>query len=160
MKVTKACCCFIILFAGLISACSSVDGFNQARRVARSFFEDRFENGGAGRDEFYSKVFWDNTDVSQWRDIQKVVDLSLGELRSYTLVSWHMQDQLPTGQLSGTFAVLVFETNYEKGSGREKLTLLQRGGLADFEIVGHQFDSQLINEMVLKGITKAAEQNV
>ncbi len=78
MKVTKACCCFIILFAGLISACSSVDGFNQARRVAKNFFEDRFENGGAGSDEFYSKVFWENTDVSQWRDIQKVVDLSLG----------------------------------------------------------------------------------
>jgi len=37
--------------------------------------------------------------------------------------------------------------------------LLQRNGWAEFEIVGHQFDSQLINEMVLNGIAKAAEQN-
>jgi hypothetical protein len=159
MKVTKAFCCFIILLAGFINACSSVDGFDQARRVAKNFFEDRYENGGAGSDEFYSKVFWDNTDASQWRNIQKLVDLSLGEVLSYTLVSWNMQDKLPTSQLSGTFAVLVFETKYEKGSGREKLTLLQRSGWAEFEIVGHQFDSQLINEMVLEGIAKAAEQN-
>ena len=159
MKITKALCCFIILFAGFINACSSLDGFDQAQRVAKTFFEDRFENGGAGSDIFYSKVFWDNTDASQWRNIQKLVDLSLGELLSYTLVSWNMQEKLPTSQLSGTFAVLVFETKYEKGSGREKLTLLQRSGWAEFEIVGHQFDSQLINEMVLKGIAKAAEQN-
>jgi len=85
--------------------------------------------------------------------------LSLGELQSYTLVSWNLQDQLPPSQLSGTFAVLVFETEYEKGSGREKLTLFQKGGWAEFEIVGHQFDSQLINEMVLEGIAKAAGQN-
>ena len=159
MKATKACCCFIILLAGFISACSSLDGFAQARRVAETFFEDRYENGGAGRDEFYSKVFWDNTDVAQWRNVQKLVDLSLGEVLSYRLVSWNMQEKLPTSQLSGTFAVLVFETKYEKGSGREKLTLLQRSGLAEFEIVGHQFDSQRINEMVLEGIAKAAEQN-
>ena len=67
---------------------------------------------------------------------------------------------LPKGQLSGTFAVLVFETQYEKGSGQEKLTLLQRSALSEFEIVGHQFDSRQINEMVLEGIAKAAEQNV
>jgi len=159
MKVTITWCCFIILLAGFINGCGSLDGFDQAKKVAKNFFEDRYENGGAGSDEFYSKVFWDNTDASQWRNIQKVVDLSLGELLSYTLVSWNMQDQLPTSQLSGTFAVLVFENKYEKGSGREKLTLLQRSGWAEFEIVGHQFDSQLINEMVLKGIAKAAEQN-
>ena len=159
MKATKPLCCFIIMLAALISACSSANGLDQARRAAESFFEDRFENGGSGSDEFYSKVFWDNTDAGQWRNIQKLVDLSLGEVLSYTLVSWNMQDKLPTRQLSGTFAVLVFETKYEKGSGREKLTLLQRSGWAEFEIVGHQFDSRLINEMVLEGIAKAAEQN-
>jgi len=31
--------------------------------------------------------------------------------------------------------------------------------LSEFEIVGHQFDSRQINEMVLEGIAKAAEQN-
>jgi hypothetical protein len=76
MKITKACCCLIILFAGLINGCSSAGGLDQARRVARSFFEDRFENGGPGSDGFYSKVFWDNTDASQWRNIQKVMEIS------------------------------------------------------------------------------------
>jgi len=159
MKLANGLGILIILLAGLIGGCNYVSELDNACKAADRFFEDRFENGGAGSDGFYSKVFWDNTDAAAWRNIKKLVDLSLGELRSYTLVSWNVQDQLPTSQLSGTFAVLVFETEYEKGSGREKLTLLKRGGWAEFEIVGHQIDSQQINEMVLKGIEKAAEQN-
>lgn len=159
MKVTKVLCGLMILLAFAITGCSSVDEFNQAKKAADNFFEDRFENGGAGSDEFYSKLFWDNTDAVEWRNIKKLVDVSLGGLESYTLVSWNLHEQLPSTQISGTFAVLVFETRYEKGSGREKLTLLQRSALSEFEIVGHQFDSQQINEMVLEGIAKAAEQN-
>ena len=159
MKLTNGLCILIILLAGLIGGCNYVSGFEDASKAADRFFEDRFENGGAGSDGFYSKVFWDNTDAAGWRNIKKLVDLSLGELQSYTLVSWNLQDQLPTSQLSGTFAVLVYETEYEKGSGHEKLTLLKRGGWAEFEIVGHQIDSPQINEMVLRGIAKAAEQN-
>ncbi len=159
MKVTHALCGFIILTAVFMGGCAALDEFNHARSVAENFFKDRFENGGAGSDAFYSKIFWDNTDAAEWHNIKKLVDLSLGELQSYTLVSWKLRDQLPTSQISGTFAVLIFETQYEKGSGREKLILLQRGGWSEFEIVGHQFDSQQINEMVLEGIAKAAEQN-
>jgi hypothetical protein len=140
------------------SACSNFSGFDSARKVADKFFEDRFENGGVGRDEYYSQVFWENTDAARWQNIKKLVDLSLGQLQSYSLVSWNLQDKLPTGQLSGTFAVLVFETEYEKGSGLEKLTLLKQSGWSEFEIVGHQIDSEQINEMVLKGIQKVAEQ--
>lgn len=159
MKAAIAMCGFMILLAVFITGCSSLEDFDHARRVAENFFEDRFENGGTGSDEFYSKIFWDNTDAAEWRNIKKLVNLSLGGLQSYTLVSWKLKEQLPTGQLSGTFAILVFETQYEKGSGREKLTLLQRSALSEFEIVGHQFDSRQINEMVLEGIAKAAEQN-
>ena len=159
MKLAKGLGILIILIAGLIGGCNYVGELDNACKAADRFFEDRFENGGAGSDRFYSKVFWDNTDAAEWRNIKKLMDLSLGELQSYALVSSNLQDQLPTSQLSGTFAVLVFETEYEKGSGREKLTLLKRGGGAEFEIVGHQIDSQQINEMVLKGIEKAAEQN-
>ena len=65
---------------------------------------------------------------------------------------------MPDSRISGTFAVLIFETEYEKGTGHEKLTLLKQGGLAEFEIVGHQIDSEQINEMVLKGIAVVADQ--
>ena len=158
MKIRNILCFCIILLMVFSSACSYFSGFDSARKVADKFFEDRFENGGVGRDEYYSKVFWDNTDAARWQNIKKLVDLSLGELQSYSLVSWNLQDKLPTDQLSGTFAILVFETEYEKGSGLEKLTLLKQGGWSEFEIVGHQIDSEQINEMVLKGIQKVAEQ--
>ena len=133
MKIRNSLCFFILLVMVFNSACSYFSGFDGARKVADKFFEDRFENGGVGRDEYYSKVFWDNTDAVIWQNIKKLVDLSLGELQSYSLVSWNLQDKLPTGQLSGTFAVLVFETEYEKGSGLEKLTLLKQSGWSEFE---------------------------
>ena len=149
---------FMILLVGFASACSYVSGLEGARDVADRFFEDRFENGGVGRDEYYSKVFWNNTDAERWRNVKKLVSLSLGDLQSYTLVSWNLQDKLPDSRISGTFAVLVFATEYEKGTGHEKLTLLKQGGRAKFEIVGHQIDSERINEMVLKGIAAVAEK--
>ena len=158
MKIRNSLCFFILMLMVFSSACSNFSGFDSARKVADKFFEDRFENGGVGRDEYYSQVFWENTDAARWQNIKKLVDLSLGQLQSYSLVSWNLQDKLPTGQLSGTFAVLVFETEYEKGSGLEKLTLLKQSGWSEFEIVGHQIDSEQINEMVLKGIQKVAEQ--
>ncbi len=159
MKLSNGVCIFGILLAGLIGGCNYLSGFDNARQVADSFFEDRFKNGGVGSDQFYSKIFWDNTDGASWQNVKKLVGLSLGELQSYTLVSWNLQDKLPTSPLSGTFAVLVFATEYEKGTGHETLTMLRRSGWAEFEIVGHQIDSQQINEMVLKGIEKAAAQN-
>jgi len=151
-------CIFVLLLTALLGGCGYVNEFDGARQVADRFFEDRFENGGVGRDEFYSRVFWENTDITRWQNIKRLVNLSLGDLQSYSLVSWNLQDQLPTSQLSGTFAVLVFETEYEKGSGLEKITLRRQGGWDKFEIVGHQIDSEQINEMILKGIQKAAEQ--
>ena len=149
---------WVVVWMLCSSACSYINGFDSARQVADRFFEDRFENGGVGRDEYYSKVFWDNTDHARWQNIKKLVNLSLGELQSYSLLSWNLQDQLPTSQLTGTFAVLVFETEYEKGSGLEKITLLRQDGWDKFEIVGHQIDSEQINEMILKGIQVVADQ--
>ena len=160
MKIRKILYLFIILLAGFAGACSYISGFDGARDVADRFFEDRFKNGGVGRDEYYSKVFWDNTDTKRWHNVKKLVNLSLGDIQSYSLVSWNLQDKLPDSRISGTFAVLIFETKYEKGTGHEKLTLLKQGGWAEFEIVGHQIDSEQINEMVLKGIERVAELNL
>ena len=157
MKIRNVLYLFMMILVGFASACSYISGFEAARDVADRFFEDRFENGGVGRDEYYSKVFWDNTDAERWQNVKKLVNLSLGDLQSYSLVSWKLQDKLPDSRVSGTFAVLVFETEYEKGTGHEKLTLLKQGGWAEFEIVGHQIDSDQINEMVLKGIERVAD---
>jgi hypothetical protein len=159
MHLKKIACFLIIWLPVIFGGCGFVNGFDNAQKVAERFFEDRFVNGGAGSDEFYSSVFWDNTDANEWQNIQKLMALSLGDLQSYSLISWNLQDKIHPGGLAGTIAVLIFETEYDKGSGHEKLTLLKRSGRGEFEIVGHQIDSEQINEMVLKGIERVAEQN-
>jgi hypothetical protein len=159
MHLKKIACFFIIWLPVIFGGCNFVSGFDNAKKVAELFLEDRFVNGGAGSDEFYSTVFWDNTDANEWQAIQKLVGLSLGDLQSYSLISWNIQNKIHSADLVGTFAVLVFETEYDKGSGHETLTLFKRSGRGEFEIVGHQIDSRQINDMVLKGIERAAEQN-
>ena len=159
MKIRNVLCFSMFCLMGLAVACSYVSGFDGARKVADNFFEERFKNGGVGGDEYYSKIFWDNTDADRWRNIKKLVNLSLGDIQSYSLVSWNLQDKIPDSRISGTFAVFVYETRYEKGTGHEQLTLLRQGGWSEFEIVGHQIDSEQINEMVLKGIERVADLN-
>ena len=159
MKIRNVLCFFMFCLMGLGVACSYVSGFDGARKVADNFFKERFKNGGVGGDEYYSKIFWDNTDADRWRNIKKLVNLSLGDIQSYSLVSWNLQDKIPDSRISGTFAVFVYETRYEKGTGHEQLTLLRQGGWSEFEIVGHQIDSEQINEMVLKGIERVADLN-
>jgi len=46
MKLTNVLCIFIILFAGHIGGCNYVSGVENAKQVADSFFEDRFEMAG------------------------------------------------------------------------------------------------------------------
>ncbi len=62
-------------------------GQEDAKRFVDSFFQDRISNGGAGRDEFYSEIFWKNTDKKRWATVKQLVDCALGNLKSYTFVS-------------------------------------------------------------------------
>ncbi len=160
MKANRVSILFVSMIALILGGCGLISGLDDARSVAERFFEDRFVNGGVGNDEFYSEIFWKNTNTEQWEYIKKVVAASLGELQSYSLISWNVHSKFNSGQLSGTFVVLVFQTEYENGSGQEKITLLKKLGHSEFEIIGHHIESDKINEMVLKGVQKVSGQDI
>jgi hypothetical protein len=50
------------------------------------------------------------------------------------------------GELSGTFVVLIYDTEYEYGAGQERITLMK--GLWDrkFQIIGHYFESDVFGQ--------------
>jgi hypothetical protein len=45
--------------------------------------------------------------------------------------------------LSGTFVILIYDTEYELGTGQEKITLMKGFWDRDFQIIGHYFESPI-----------------
>jgi hypothetical protein len=81
------------------------------------------KTGFSPKDLIYSDLFWKYTRQEDWNYIKNMVETQLGELQSYTLKNWQIQKNVKMGDLSGTFVVLIYDTEYELGSGQEKITL-------------------------------------
>ena len=142
----------------LVSGCGVVTGKGEAEKVAESFLAERISNGGFGVEDYYSSIFWENTEEKAWETIQRLVDRSVGDLKNYSLNSWKIQSKLQTNALSGKFVVLVYETEYERGSGHETLTM-HKGKRDDrFKIVGHRINAPEIQKLIDKGMEQVARQ--
>ena len=145
----------VITLISLLS-CGVVQGKGDAEKVAESLFQDRIFNGVFGPKEYYSDLFWKNTDENKWSSITNLVNKAMGNLLTYSLSSWKVQSKVHTNQVSGTFVVLVYETVYEKGNGTETLTIHKPVSGGEFTILGHHFNSEKIKELINKGIEQAA----
>jgi len=146
-----------INFLGSILGCGLMTGKGDAEQVAESFLQDRIVNGGfAGDDKYYSDIFWQHTNEKTWENINQLVEDALGDLNSYSLKTWKTQSKVHTSQLSGTFVVLVYDTEYEKGNGQETLTMHKGVQGQDYLILGHHIDSPRIQELIYKGIQQIA----
>jgi hypothetical protein len=59
--------------------------------------------------------------------------------------NWQIQKNVKMGDLSGTFVVLIYDTEYELGNGQEKITLMKGFWDRDFQIIGHYFESPIFS---------------
>jgi hypothetical protein len=143
MKVMKALSLLVIINAIILSGCSFFSGTEDARALAEEFLDHRFATGGVGNGEYYSDLFWKYTRQEDWDYITNMVKTRLGELQSYTLKNWKIQKNVKMGDLSGTFVVLIYDTEYELGNGQEKITLMKGFWDKDFQIIGHHFESPI-----------------
>jgi hypothetical protein len=139
-----------------LSSCGVVQGKGEAENIAESLFQERIFNGGFGPKEYYSDLFWKNSDEKKWSSVKNLVNRAMGNLLTYSLSSWKVQSKVHTNQVSGTFVVLVYETVYEKGNGTETLTIHKPVSGGEFAILGHHFNSEKIKELINKGIEQPA----
>ena len=145
MKVMKTLSLLVIINAIILSGCGFMSGPEDARALAEKFLDYRFETGSVGNGEYYSDLFWRYTPQEEWDYIINLVETQLGDLQSYTLKNWQIQKGVKMGDLSGTFVVLIYNTEYEYGSGQEKITLMKGFWDSDFQIIGHHFESPLFS---------------
>lgn len=150
------CMVLLVSFSVSIFSCGMVKGKGEAEDVAESFLKERIENGWSGTDPYYSEIFWDATTHEKWGNIQNIVLKTMGELKTFSLESWNVQNQVHTNELSGTIVRLVYETEYEKGKGMETLVLHKSLLGKKFSIIGHTINSPQIQKVIEDGIQKAA----
>ena len=148
-----------ISFVGSFLGCSLISGKEDAETVAESFMEDRIAHGGfAGHDTYYGDIFWQHANEEDWQRVQQMVDIALGDLNSYSLLTSNTQSKFHTNELSGTFVTLVYNTEYEKGNGLETLTMYKALKDKDFRIIGQHVNSPKIQELIYKGIEQVSGQ--
>ena len=115
----------LVALAALItliaSGCGLMSGMEDARDLAEKFLTDRFVSGGAVNEAYYSDIFWKYTKAEDWYYIKNLVETELGALQSYTLKNWTIQKNVKMGDLSGSFVVFIYDTEYEYGKGQEKI---------------------------------------
>ena len=145
MKVMKLLSLLMIINIIISGGCGFIGNAEDARHLAENLLEDRFVSGGVGSEEYYSDLFWKYTRAEDWEYIKNMVETNLGELQSYMLKSWQVQSKTKMGELSGTFVVLLYDTEYEYGSGQEKITLMKGFWDSDFQIIGHYFESPIFS---------------
>lgn len=143
----------------MLVACGMVQGKGEAEKIAEALLEERINSGQFASDQFYSDLFWANTNEKNWSDIKNLVEKAMGNLTSYSLVSWNVQSKVHTGDFSGTFVVLVYATTYEKGNGTETLTIHKPSSGDEFLILGHHFNSQQIQQLINQGIEQVASES-
>lgn len=139
----KSLSLLFIINAIILGGCSLGGSLDDARTLAENFLEDRFVSGGIGSEEYYSTLFWKYTRAEDWEYIKNMVETHLGELQSYMLTSWKIQKQAKMGDISGTIVVLIYDTEYEYGTGQEKITLLKGFWDSEFQIIGHYFENEI-----------------
>jgi hypothetical protein len=76
----------------------------------------------------------------------------MGDLESYSLITWNVQSKVNTSELSGTIVVLVCETVYREGKGTETLTIHKPLMGNKYSILGHNFNSEKIQQVIDKSI--------
>jgi hypothetical protein len=105
----------VALVTLIVSGCGFMSGLEDARELAEKLLNDRFVTGGVGSEAYYSDLFWKYTRQENWDYVKNLVETRLGSLQSYTLRTWSIQKNVKMGDLSGTFVVLIYDTEYEFG---------------------------------------------
>lgn len=146
----------MLFWVSTILSCSLFSGKGDAEKVAESLLNERIEKGGFGSDSYYSEYFWKAAERGKWENIKNLVSKAMGNLKSYKLQTWNITTQAKINDLSGTIVKLVYETTYEKGKGAETIILHKPLSGNTFTIIGHNFNSPEIQNLIDKGIEKAA----
>jgi hypothetical protein len=126
MKVMKTLSLLVVINAIILGGCSFLTSSEDARNLAEEFLDNRFETGGVGNGQYYSDLFWKYTPQEDWDYMQVKKGVKMGDL-------------------SGTFVVFIYNTEYEHGNGQEKITLMKGFWDKDFQIIGHHFESPVFS---------------
>jgi hypothetical protein len=144
----KARILLILCAATLVVGCGVSDDIKEADLMMKSYFDTRIKTKDAGPDQFYSTHFKQATNQQEWDNIKLLVDAAHGDLQSYEQLSWKIQHSVSTEEISGTMVMYTYQTDFEKGTANESITLIKNEENPQFKILAHQYNSDNIQTML------------
>ncbi|OAN64635.1 hypothetical protein A8B79_00370 [Balneola sp. EhC07] len=125
-----------------------------------NFFKDRIENKHSGSERFYAESFLEKVDKKEWARIKTLVEKANGTLLSYEKTSWNINKRSNTNpDKSGTFIAYTYKTTYDNGAGTETITVLKNQNNPSFRIISHNFNSEMIQDVINQGIDQVTKED-
>ncbi len=134
--------------------CNFSENLDEANSFIDSFFEQRIKEDSIAPLGFYADSFAEN-DPAEWERIKTLVEKANGDVISFEKINWQLNNKASTSELSGTFVNYSFKVVYENGEGIERITLLKNSDNPTFKIIGHNYNSEMIQNLVNQGIENA-----
>ncbi len=123
----------------LVFGCGFTEDKNVAENLANDLFDSISVQDFDRTMHFYSSRFFEHTSQDEWLAILHNLNMKLGDLESYELVSWNIKKQAHTSG-TGTYVLLQYNVNYSKYPSVETLTLFRPIG-GELKILGHNINS-------------------
>lgn len=128
----------MLVFVFIISGCNIPIDKSVAEVIAQNYFEDIKNKDFEKALTYYSPIFFEKTNQSEWLRILKKMNSELGDLKNFHLEDWDIRTQF--GTRSGTYYLLKYKVNYSKYSSLETLTLYQKKQKDLIKIIGHNIN--------------------
>ena len=151
---------FMFFLGVIISGCGFSESLNESDVVMDNFFKDRIENKHSGSERFYAESFLEKVDKKEWARIKTLVEKANGTLLSYEKTSWNINKRSNTNpDESGTFIAYTYKTTYDNGAGTETITVLKNQNNPNFRIISHNFNSEMIQDVINQGIDQITKED-
>jgi hypothetical protein len=149
-----------VLGITFISGCGFSESLNESDVVMDNFFKDRIENKHSGAERFYAESFLEKIDKKEWDRIKNLVEKANGALLSYEKISWNINKRSNTNpDESGTFIAYAYKTKYDNGEGTETITVVKNQNNPSFRIISHNYNSEMIQDIINQGIDQVTESD-
>ena len=133
-----------MVFLSLCYGCGVSKSKEEAEKVVARHFSSIATNGYNMAINDYGAQFFQKTSKDDLKNAFAKIQSKLGIYQNYTVISWHLFKTASTARI-GTTVVLQCRVSYSLHSDVETFTLFKERTEEDYKIIGHNINSDLIN---------------
>jgi hypothetical protein len=130
----------VICLSTAFVGCNITKEKAEAENVTKIYFDQIKDKNYDKLLEIYSSKFFEKVKPEEYVDMLKTINKKLGDLKSYSLQSWKVNENFGTSN-NGTYYYLTYKVEYSKYTAQEQFTLFKPKGEEEVKIIGHNTNS-------------------